>query len=136
MTYTQAPALPEDAADAALAYALWDADNTTRLQENPDEQERVFAKVRSVRGWLRRFGHDVCPCLRSDERSVWLVEWPYDNRLMPLRWWHGIDGFTRDPNKTVRFARRTDAEEFIRQMKLGAKAVEHIWEEGLCKRLR
>lgn len=60
--------------------------------------------------------------------SIWLIEWPDDGNLHPLRWWHGEFGYTRDPNKTPRFARREDAEMAIKYLKLdGATAVEHIW---------
>lgn len=67
----------------------------------------------------------------AQEPVAWLIEWPDDGNLHPLRWWHGEFGYTRDPNKTPRFARREDAEMAIKYLKLvGAKAVEHMWMNG------
>lgn len=48
---------PDEAADAALAYALWDSENTVRMPA-PCIQEHI-ARAQSVRHWLRLHGHEV-----------------------------------------------------------------------------
>lgn len=40
---------------AALAYALFDAENTTRLSEYPDEQERYFERARRLLYAIREY---------------------------------------------------------------------------------
>jgi hypothetical protein len=52
-----------DAADLALAYALWDSENTTWMAA--DRINEYVDRARSVRHWLRVHRHDVlkleCP---------------------------------------------------------------------------
>lgn len=49
--------LADVAADAALAYALWDSENTVRMQAECIQGHVIRAQ--SVRHWLRLHGHDV-----------------------------------------------------------------------------
>lgn len=46
-----------EAATAALAYALWDAENSVRMPA--DQIEAHIERAKSVRHWLRVHGHDV-----------------------------------------------------------------------------
>lgn len=48
---------PDDAADAALAYALWDSEHTVRMRA--DAIEEYLARARSARHWLKVHGHEV-----------------------------------------------------------------------------
>lgn len=56
MTQAQ-PIDPDDAADAALAYALWDSENSTRMAASAINEH--IDRARLVRHWLRVHGHDV-----------------------------------------------------------------------------
>lgn len=47
----------DEAATAALAYALWDAENTVRMPAGQIEPH--IERAKSVRHWLRVHGHDV-----------------------------------------------------------------------------
>lgn len=47
----------DEAADAALAYALWDAENTVRMRADCIEEH--LQRAREVCRWLRVHGHDV-----------------------------------------------------------------------------
>lgn len=47
----------EDAADAALCYSLWDAENSTRM--DPEFLEIYMTRARITRHWLQMHGHDV-----------------------------------------------------------------------------
>lgn len=99
-----------------------------RYDANGDDQCRE--RVHNATHWMPR------PPPPSAQEPVWLIEWPDDGNLHPLRWWHGEFGYTRDPNKTPRFARREDAEMAIKYLKLvGAKAVEHMWMDDKVTRL-
>lgn len=55
---TREPPTPDEAADAALAYALWDSENTVRMRADCIQEH--IDRARSVRHWLRVHGHDVC----------------------------------------------------------------------------
>jgi hypothetical protein len=55
---TKRDAAAVDPADAALAYAIWDSENTVRL-EYPEDFEQHLARARSIRHWLRVHKHDV-----------------------------------------------------------------------------
>jgi len=58
---TQAAPAPIDQGPiGALAAAMWDADNTTRLSEQgPEENDRQVDRAERVIGWLRRFNYDI-----------------------------------------------------------------------------
>lgn len=55
------------AADAALAYALWDAENTTKM--DPLRTNEFIQKARVVREWLRTNGHDVVADKTAEQTS-------------------------------------------------------------------
>lgn len=55
------------AADAALAYALWDAEHTTKM--DPMRSEEYVTRARVVRVWLRTNGHDA----RAEGRLMLLI---------------------------------------------------------------
>lgn len=67
-------------------------------------------------------------CIVSDTTPAWLIEWPA-TRQDVVRYWHPTEGRVIDPNHTVRFARREDAEAMLKREHLfgGARAVEHMW---------
>lgn len=48
---------PDDAADAALAYALWDSEHTVRMRA--DAIEEYIARAKSQRHWLKVHGYEV-----------------------------------------------------------------------------
>ena len=48
----------DPAIECALAYALWDAENSTKL-ERPEDFNAYVRKARSVLGWLRIHGAAV-----------------------------------------------------------------------------
>jgi hypothetical protein len=50
-----------DPAEAILAQAMWDTDNTNRLSECPEETEEMLRKARNLRHWLNVLGYDVTP---------------------------------------------------------------------------
>lgn len=60
--------------------------------------------------------------------AVWLIEWPA-TRQDVVRYWHPIEGRVIDPNHSIRFARREDAEAVIKRDHIvaGARPVEHLW---------
>jgi hypothetical protein len=58
---------PDDAADAALAYAIWDAENSTRMQANCIQEH--IARAKAVRYWLKVHGHDVVANGQRDDGS-------------------------------------------------------------------
>jgi hypothetical protein len=69
---------------------------------------------------------------RCDEIG-WLIEWPAD-RHGPVRYFSAGEPPVIDPNHALRFARKEDAEAFMkgwvtstRANITGAKAVEHMW---------
>ncbi len=51
----------EDAADAALAYAIWDYENSVRMPGDEAVQTVQLSRARALRRWLRLHGHDVTP---------------------------------------------------------------------------
>lgn len=64
----------------------------------------------------------------SPDLTAWLIEWPADDN-MPPRWWHPKTGWMLDASKASRFARKEDAEAFIREGRFcaGMQATEHKW---------
>lgn len=57
MTVATQDIAPDDAADAALAYALWDSENTVRMKAECIQEH--IARAKAVRHWLKLHGHDV-----------------------------------------------------------------------------
>lgn len=77
------------------------------------------------------YGPKIAAALRKAEatdETAWLIEWP-DNELLPLRWYVPGKPYTRNPHEALRFARKEDAEKFIRVegMQQYARAIEHAW---------
>lgn len=48
---------PSDAAEAALAYALWDSENTTRMKAECIQEH--IARAKAVQYWLKVHGHKI-----------------------------------------------------------------------------
>lgn len=64
----------------------------------------------------------------AKDESGWLIEWPAtDNN--PPRWWHPVDGWMVDAGRGCRFARKDDAEAYIKTgcYCVPVIATEHVW---------
>ena len=71
----------------------------------------------------------------SDSETAWLVEMkePEENRPPTPRWWHPEHGWMWDAFKAIRFARKQDAEDYIKHSRcLPGKATEHAFIENLA----
>lgn len=54
---------PEEAATAALAYAIWDSENSTKM--NPACIDEHLERARAILYWLKVHGHAVTPEAKS-----------------------------------------------------------------------
>lgn len=59
----------------------------------------------------------------------WLIEMAHNDAPVP-RWWHPQKGWVWDASEALRFARKSDAEDFAKSSLHGAggKATEHAWD--------
>lgn len=62
------PGPPDDVPDIALAYALWDSENTPVPTDVGVVAEHL-ARARSLRRWLRAHGYDLKPLVDADQGS-------------------------------------------------------------------
>jgi hypothetical protein len=58
---------PDEAADAALAYAIWDSENSIRMKADCINEH--LERARTVRHWLRLHGHDIRPVGETVQRE-------------------------------------------------------------------
>lgn len=85
-----------------------------------------------LRGYNRRCAIALKALLAEQSEGglsrCWLIEWPAD-RQMPVRYWHPTEGHVLDPNHSIRFCRREDAEAMLKRDRIsaGARPVEHMW---------
>jgi hypothetical protein len=83
---------------------------------------------------LDKRGPEIAAALRkadATDETGWLIEWPEDE-LHKVRWYVPGKIFTSNASEALRFARKEDADAFLRKgeqfsMAGHAKAVEHAW---------
>jgi hypothetical protein len=95
-----------------------------RLQQLVDQLSDEAVQVPFLR-------QQLAEAERQRPLIAWLVELPAANdkcqaQYFPITW--RLGSWALHANQALRFARREDAESFVRHMRLpGVKAVEHIW---------